>query len=237
MGGPGSDTVRSSPLFIKLFQWQSGAVSCRSDLPGIRVALAAQSQQLSNSRAESADRGESVSKVAGDAPRVVGPRITAAPVGMGPTHEEEIRDRLVKLQSEIFSGATAYDNGVILAGYVAFFALWAGTVKDVSHLCRLLSVALMGGSLLCYVTWHVVQMLTRQRFEWKMSAVFKFAGDPVRFNREWMKTAQEQEIATVRLMRFWPWLFIPALTLGFMAGGVLTYNALAVILGWPQLAN
>jgi hypothetical protein len=152
-------------------------------------------------------------------------------------HQQGVRDKLIKLQSEIYGTAAAYDNGVIIAGYVAFFALWAGTAKDLSHLCRLATVALMGTSLMFYMGWHIIQMLTRQRYEFKMADVFKSAEDPERFNREWAETAQKQDIATVRLMRFWPYVFVPALASGFAAGAVLTYNALAVMFGWSQLAS
>jgi hypothetical protein len=162
--------------------------------------------------------------------------LQAASAKAAADHEKDVRDKLIKLHSEVYSGAAAYDNGVILAGYVAFFALWTGIHNDVSSLCRLVTVALMGASLICYMAWHIIQMLTRQRFEFKFAEVFKSATtDPTRFNREWNETAQKQEIATARLMRFWPFLFVPAVAFGFLGGGVLTYNALAVILGWPQL--
>lgn len=152
-------------------------------------------------------------------------------------HEQEVRDKLIKLQSEAYSSAMAYDNAVILAGYVAFFALWAGVNQDISSLARLLTVALMAGSLMLYIAWHILQMLTRQRFEWKLAAVFNFADDAPRFNREWIETTQRMNIAVARLMRFWPWIFVPAVVLGFLAAGVLSYSALAVILGWPQIAK
>jgi hypothetical protein len=186
-----------------------------------------------------------LSKVTGEAAKVVGddkPKgLTAAIMAAGTAaqkaHLEDARDKAVALQAEVFSKAAAYDNGVILAGYVAFFALWAGSNKDVSHLCRLVTVALMGTSLLCYMAWHILQMLTRQTYEFKLANVMKLVGDAKRFNEEWAKTLIEEQRALVRIMRFWPFLFVPAVGLGFLAGGILTYNSLAVIFGWPQLAN
>lgn len=186
-----------------------------------------------------------MSKATSDAAKVVGddkPKgLTAAIMAAGTAaqkaHLDDARDKAVALQADVFSKATAYDNGVVLAGYVAFFALWAGSNKDVSHLCRLTTVALMGTSLLCYMGWHILQMLTRQTYEFKLANVMKLVGDAQRFNEEWAKTLIEEQRAMVRTMRFWPYLFVPAVGLGFLAGAILTYNALAVILNWPQLAN
>lgn len=152
-------------------------------------------------------------------------------------HQREVRDKLIELHSKTYSTAAAYDNAVILAGYVAFFALWGGVQADVSSVCRLVTVGLMGISLTCYIGWQVLQMLTRQWFEWKCAAIFKMANDPARFNAEWIKAAQDYDIAAARLLRFWPFLFVPALISGFAAATTLSYNALALILEWPQLTG
>lgn len=180
---------------------------------------------------------EAAKAVGDDKPRGLTAAIMAAGTSTQKAHLEDARDKAVALQAEVFSKAAAYDNGVILAGYVAFFALWAGSSKDVSQLCRLVTVALMGTSLLCYMGWHVLQMLTRQTYEFKLAKVMKLVGDAKRFNEEWAKTMIEEQRAMVQIMRFWPFLFVPAVGFGFIAGGVLTYNSLAVIFDWPQLAN
>jgi hypothetical protein len=152
-------------------------------------------------------------------------------------HEKSVRDKLIKLHGDTYSSAAAYDKGVIVAGYVAFFGLWAGAANDVSHLCRLVTVALMGTSLLCYMAWHILQMLTRQRFEFQFASVFEEAENPEVFNRAYAETQERMTVAMAKLMKFWPWVFIPAVGFGFLGGGVLTYNALAAVFGWPQLAN
>jgi hypothetical protein len=83
----------------------------------------------------------------------------------------------------------------------------------------------------------MLQMITRQSYEFKRAGVFKHMQDPARFNAEWVGATQAQEVAFQRILRLWPWLFIPSLVLGFGGGIVLTYNALAVALGWPQLTG
>lgn len=166
---------------------------------------------------------------------VAGGRVIAGSVGLPADHQKEIRDKLIKLHSDTYGAASAYDNGVILVGYVAFFTLWAGVNGDLSPLSRLTTVALMGASLMLYMTWHILQMLTRQRYEFKCAAAARLTDQPALFNEAWVKAAQEHQLAAIRLLRFWPWIFVPSVALGFLAGGVLSYNALAVILGWPEL--
>ena len=161
--------------------------------------------------------------------------LTAASAAAQEAHQKDVRDKLIDLNSKTFSTAAAYDNAVMLGGYVAFFALWGGVETSVSPLCRLLTAGLMAVSLMSYIGWNIVQMLTRQFYEFKCAAILKNADHPSRFNAEWVKAAHDFEIASARLMRFWPFLFLPAVVFGFAGAGVLAYSSLAVAFGWPQL--
>jgi hypothetical protein len=185
-----------------------------------------------------------MSKVSRDAATVVGTgkgafaqALSAASAAAQEAHQKDVRDKLIDLHSKTYSTAAAYDNAVMLGGYVAFFALWGSVQESLTPVCRLATAALMGISLVCYIGWQVIQMLTRQWFEWKCADVFKSAGDPATFNTEWSKASQNHEIATARLMRFWPFLFVPALVFGFAGAIILSYNALAAVFGWPQLTG
>lgn len=184
-----------------------------------------------------------MSKALSESARVVGGEgvvmraLTAASVAASEAHQKDVRDKLIEIHSKTFSTAATYDNAVMLGGYVAFFALWGGVEQNVTPVCRLLTAGLMAISLMCYIGWQVLQMLTRQSYEFKCAAILQNANDPVRFNTEWIETGKEFQIKGARLMRFWPLLFVPALVLGFIAAGTLGYNALAVVLGWPQLTG
>lgn len=163
--------------------------------------------------------------------------LSASAAAAQEAHQKDVRDKLIELNSKTFSTAAAYDNAVMLGGYVAFFALWSGVQGNVSAVCRLLTVALMAISLMCYMGWQIIQMLTRQWYEWKCASILNAANDASRFNAAWLKAAREYEIANGRLFRFWPFLFVPAVALGFFAAGLLAYNALAIVLRWPQLTG
>lgn len=163
--------------------------------------------------------------------------LSAASAAAQEEHQKDVQNKLIDLQSKSTSSAAAYDSAVMLGGYVAFFALWGGVEQNVTTTCRLLTAGMMCVSLVCYMAWQVLQMLTRQWFEWKLVAVFNQARDPPKFNSEWLKVSQEHGIATAKVMRFWPWLFVPALLFGLAGAITLSYNALAVVLQWPQLTG
>jgi hypothetical protein len=187
--------------------------------------------------------GWEVAKASNEAARVVGEQpggfmraLTAASAAAQEAHQKDVRDKLIEIHSKTFSTAAAYDNAVMLGGYVAFFALWGGVQQSVTPMCRLLTAGLMAVSLMCYIAWQILQMLTRQFYEFRCAAILKNAHDPVKFNADWLKAGKDFEITGARLMRFWPFLFVPAVLFGFAGAGTLAYNALAVALGWPQLS-
>jgi hypothetical protein len=144
---------------------------------------------------------------------------------------ELLRERYVKFSSESFGHAAAYDNVVVIAGYAAFFALWSAVAKDISPLARLTTVSLMGASLMLYITWHMIQMLTRQRYDRQRAAAFAHQNDPEVFDRVWQDVERRRGIAMQQTLRFWPFVFVPSLFCGFAGGATLTYNALATVFG------
>lgn len=146
-----------------------------------------------------------------------------------------VRDRAVSYAAEIYGYASAYDNAVVIAGYAAFFALWAGASDDISRNCRLITAALMGSSLVFYIIWQVLQMLIRQKFEFEKAGIFEFAADFERFNLAWMEIDQRHQVATLRLIRYWPVTFVPSLVLGLIGGMTLAYNALATTFDWWRI--
>jgi hypothetical protein len=150
---------------------------------------------------------------------------------------EKVRERLIALSSETYGHAAAYDNAVIIAGYAAFFALWSGVANDITPMARLVTVALMGVSLVLYISWHMIQMLTRQYADRERAAAFAHVGNPETFDQLWKEAEQRRGIALQRTLRFWPFIFVPSLAFGLAGATTLAYNALAVVLGWPQLTG
>lgn len=153
------------------------------------------------------------------------------------SEDRRLRERFVALSSEAYGQAAAYDNAIIVAGYAAFFALWSGSAGDITRLARVTTLALMGISLLLYITWHMIQMLTRQSFDRERAAAFAFQNDFQKFDELWKDVERRRGIGLQRVLRFWPYIFIPSLVSGFAGAAVLTYSALSVVLGLPQLGK
>jgi hypothetical protein len=152
---------------------------------------------------------------------------------------ELLKERYIEFHSALFSSTSKYDNAVILGGFAAFFALWAGTAGDIPRFARLITVALMGLSLMVYIGVTVGQMLLRQfHVEWKRGDVFeKYASDAVAFNKEWAKIDKSYNEKLGKLLRPFVMGFWVSLGSGFAAGLLLTYSALAVAFGWPVLVG
>lgn len=150
-------------------------------------------------------------------------------------HQKTVRERRIQHAADVYGHASTYDNAIVLAGYAAFFGLWAGVADDVGPLSRLITASLMGLSLLCYIAWHLIQMLTRQRFEAERADTFTYEDDAPRFNAAWEDIAARYDRAHLRHMRFWLPLFVPSVFLGFVAGLVLVYDCAAGATGLPRV--
>jgi hypothetical protein len=148
-------------------------------------------------------------------------------------HARAIRDRFIQYHADVYGYAQQYDNTIVLAGYAAFFGLWAGVHNDVTQLARLVTVMLMGTSLIFYIAWHLLQMITRQKYEFRRADLFSFASDLQRFNKAWEDNQKEAALAQAKIIRLWPFIFVPSVALGFLGGIILTWNAAMAALNIP----
>ena len=150
----------------------------------------------------------------------------------------ELEKRQLDYHASLYSTTTTYDNAVILAGFAAFFALWSGTAQDIPSFARLVTVALMGVSLMAYIAVTIAQMLLRQfHLEWKQSRLFVPPVDLDGFEAANAKILEDYHrrqasLEPVALAGFWLSLFT-----GFLAACLLTYSALAVAFEWPVLVG
>jgi hypothetical protein len=150
-------------------------------------------------------------------------------------NERKLAEIKVEYATEVYGVATAYDNVILLAGYAAFFGLWAGVSGDVTPACRLITAALMGVSLFCYILWQIAQMWNRQRFEIKQAdAIVELEHDPSKLLVRFDQIKQARIIATNKLIaRLYLPTFIPTVAFGFAGGLTLTWNTAMRALGIP----
>lgn len=114
----------------------------------------------------------------------------------------------------------------MVAGYGAFFALWAGVADDVAKAARNASVALMGVSLLIYIGWTVANMLVRHRFDREFAATMQRDGGLLDEINAWDAVEQKKIKGMFSLQRWWPTVFGVSVLSG--VGGALTLIAAAL---------
>jgi hypothetical protein len=148
-------------------------------------------------------------------------------------YRKEISKLYVQQTADIFKNAQAYDTVVTGLGYAAFFGLWLRVATDISMGARAASVSLMGISLILYMTWHVLQMLDRSRFDIQVAETFSLADDPDAFFERIAKIERDRALSAGRLMTLWRPLFSGAVLTGAAAAAVLIWKAVMAALQMP----
>lgn len=163
----------------------------------------------------------------------IGPAEPAA-AELDEAQRKVVLDRYVEFHAKIYGAAQAYDTVVILAGYGAFFGLLSSAGQSVTVPARLLSVGLMTTSLMLYMAWHIVQMLTRQKYEWKRAGPLQRAAEDFDgFISAWNEIDRKLDAANLTLLSWWRVIFWPCVATGFAGAGVLGWNALTAALDLP----
>lgn len=135
---------------------------------------------------------------------------------------EAMHQRQIELASSIFDKAAAYENGIILAGFGAFFALWAGMASHLSSQIVLLTGSSFGVALMLYVGWNVYMMLWRTGWHRPYREVLDADLPASRKAELWTAVQQRhrREALTV-ISKVWPLVLIPCLFLSFGSAMVL----------------
>lgn len=147
---------------------------------------------------------------------------------------DTVLDRRLKFASEAWGYASAYDTAITVAGYGAFFALWAGVADDLTPAARAITVVLMAVSVLLYVTWTMLLMLVRH--SWDGEFVRAMEIEDVRAAIEVWDDIEDRKRKRLLAIqnRWWGLVFGSAVVTGFAGAFVLVYNCLAVATGLPQ---
>lgn len=147
--------------------------------------------------------------------------------------QEKIKKALIEINTKTFEKAQAYTNVIILAGYAGSFTVWTYTRASLPEKANITIALLLGMSLLTFVFWEIFAMCVRARELMRTRPLL--AGDmpPEKFF-EALKTMQESE----QKMQLWLlpiWLVILFITVAtaFSAIGLLFYNYIALLIGWP----
>jgi hypothetical protein len=146
-----------------------------------------------------------------------------------------IYERRLRLIESSWDKASAYDNAITVAGYAAFFALWSGVADDVAPPARTLTAALMGVSLLLYISWTILVMVTRHAHDRAFAATINRTQAPIDAINEWDAIERKRTQALVTVQRFWLPVFGTSLLTGVGGALVLIWSCFSRALGLPPI--
>lgn len=130
-------------------------------------------------------------------------------------------DKWVTSQAELLTRGRDYTNFIIVAGYAAFFGLWAGLAQDLSSLVRLSAGGLMSISLLLFVSWELVAMHHRIASANRLGRVLSETTYPDDFESKWRQACARNARNEFKFIQLWPWVFYPTCFTGLLGGGIL----------------
>jgi hypothetical protein len=126
-------------------------------------------------------------------------------------HEKRI-ENVIKITAALYDKAAAYNNLIIIAGYAAFFAVWANVKTYLGQREMFYAALFMTISLVCFVVWETTKMfITAKTLNTLRTAVL--GASPEHFNRR----LQELQKAEARLLLkfMYIWYFVLAICVGF----------------------
>jgi hypothetical protein len=148
-----------------------------------------------------------------------------------------IYERRLKFVDDAHGKASAYDTAITVAGYGAFFALWSGVAGDVTPAARTTTAALIGVSLLFYIGWTMLAMLTRHRHDREFVAAIQKSQSPGEAIIEWDLADLRKRKAQLSLLRWWALIYGTALATGVGGALLLIYNCIAVSLNFKPFPS
>ncbi len=156
-------------------------------------------------------------------------------------HSKNQMDQAIEMQIQVISAAydraATYANLIIFAGYAGTFTLWSFT-KDYLPEQAAITIALMVGiSLFIFCGWEVYKMI------YTSSSLRRHSGIMLQdlSSDEFDQATQDAKIQTsteaVKLYRYWIFILIFTIPLGFGGALLMFYNFAANLIGlpyWPQ---
>lgn len=139
---------------------------------------------------------------------------------------------VAEYQSRLMDSATAYNQIIILAGYVAFFGVWSAVKGDIPHWILRSSGGAMLVSLIVFIGWTVFGMFQLQTQNMKTLKTFEEGVDGFegRFRAAVASGLQD----TGWLHKCWTWIVLTSGSTGFVAASLLSYGTLASIFSAPE---
>lgn len=140
-------------------------------------------------------------------------------------------NRLVARHGELTARSRDYANFILVAGYAAFFALWADVAQDVGLIARCATVVLLGLSLIVFIAWELAGMVLRVKAEKPFAVIRDDVGYEEGFEDRWDAAVAESVRLHAPYQLCWPWVLGFTIVTGMGGAAILTGAALAKVLG------
>lgn len=142
--------------------------------------------------------------------------------------QDEIDSRLLSMHAGLFEKATVYNNTVVTIGYAGFFAIWSFTSDAIPENDTNLIAALLGISLLTFVSWTLFASLLSAANVRRIAPVYlkEFSSRSERIAAI-IEKERQGDVALMRVNAIWPYIFAISAISGFLAGILLIIHAIA----------
>lgn len=148
--------------------------------------------------------------------------------------EVEIRTQII---SAAYDRAATYTNLIIFAGYAGTFTLWSFT-KDYLPETAAIAIALMVGiSLFVFCGWEVYKMIYTSKSLRRKTLILLQGLHPAEFEKAMNNEKVKAENENIKLYRYWVFILVLTIPLGFGGALLMFYNYMANLIGlpyWPK---
>lgn len=137
---------------------------------------------------------------------------------------DKAKDRIIEIQSSLFSKSTAYANLILLGGYAGAFTIWSNTKTQLSGLTNISIGTLLTISLAVFILFEVFKM-ARQALHFRNAAsLIRLAKTPQEFLKLW--AAFDQENLKRDLLSYYVWVVCLGICIvtALLAGAIMLYN-------------
>lgn len=147
-------------------------------------------------------------------------------------------EKFVKAQSDItikaFERATSYNNVILVAGYAGAFTIWSFTKSQLSDKSSMVIALFLLVSLTFFIVFEVVKMVVIAKAVTRKMKVFNgciSVEDKVKA----LKDIEEiNATVTAGFLIHWKLTMLVTTVSAAVALGLLAYNFVAVLVGWPR---
>ncbi len=137
---------------------------------------------------------------------------------MTPPTIESVLDAQKAILAFSYNSAAAYNNVVLGAGYVGYFATWAFMHDRLTPTTELWTALLVILSLLSFILFEVYKSYYVSQ---QLRGLYAIVADPDHFLQRLLDFEKTRQAIDIRMFKIWAWAFWITLITGLCGSGVL----------------